>query len=163
MISISPFALGDEAGIIELILPIQREEFGIPITSEDQPDLQNIPEFYRMGVGNFWVAKAGARIVGTIALKDIGEGAGALRKMFVASTHRGRGSEVATRLLDVLLSNARLSGLNRIYLGTTEKFVAAHRFYEKSGFRRVDEQKLPENFPRMAVDTRFYGFDLESR
>ena len=72
IIRISPFALGDEAGVIELILPIQREEFGISITAEDQPDLQDIPEFYQTGAGNFWVAKAATRIVGTIALKDMG-------------------------------------------------------------------------------------------
>lgn len=159
-IRISPFAPGDEAGVIDLILPIQRQEFGIAITAEDQPDLRNIPEFYQTGAGNFWVAKAAARIVGTIALKDIGAGAGALRKMFVAITHRGADGKVAARLLDVLLSSGRSSGLRRIYLGTTDKFLAAHRFYEKSGFQRVDEQDLPEGFPRMAVDTRFYEIDL---
>ena len=159
-IRISPFVPGDEANVIDLILPIQRDEFGIPITVEDQPDLRNISEFYQTGAGNFWVAKAAARIVGTIALKDIGEGAGALRKMFVARTHRGPDGKVAARLLDVLLDGARSSGLRRIYLGTTDKFLAAHRFYEKSGFRRVDGRDLPESFPRMAVDTRFYGIDL---
>ena len=80
--------------------------------------------------------------------------------MFVASTHRGAGGKVAAPLLDVLLDSGRSSGLRCIYLGTTDKFLAAHRFYEKSGFRRVDEQDLPESFPRMAVDTRFYRIDL---
>ncbi len=159
-IRISPFAPGDEAGVIDLILPIQREEFGIAITAEDQPDLRDIPEFYQTGRGNFWVAKAAAQIVGTIALKDIGEGTGVLRKMFVARPHRGPHGKVAVRLLDVLLEHGRSSGLRRIYLGTTDKFLAAHRFYEKSGFRRVDEQSLPQNFPRMVVDTRFYAIDL---
>jgi RimJ/RimL family protein N-acetyltransferase len=45
-------------------------------------------------------------------------------------------------------------------LGTTAAFLAAHRFYEKSGFRLVDEADLPETFPRMAVDTRFYVIEF---
>ena len=45
-------------------------------------------------------------------------------------------------------------------LGTTEAFRAAHRFYEKSGFRRVESATLPDAFPRMKGDTRFYRLDL---
>ncbi len=32
--------------VTELILHIQRQEFGLPITLEDQPDLLNIPTIY---------------------------------------------------------------------------------------------------------------------
>ena len=35
------------------------------------------------------------------------------------------------------------------------KFVAAHRYYEKHGFRRVAPSALPSSFPRMAVDDTF--------
>lgn len=159
-IRILRFAPGDEVGIAALILPIQREEFGIAITAEDQPDLRTIPAFYQSGAGDFWVAKDGSRIVGTVALKDIGDGMGALRKMFVAGTHRGRGAGVAAGLLETLLEAAQLRGVRQIYLGTTDKFLAAHRFYEKHGFARVAERDLPASFPRMAVDTRFYRIAL---
>ena len=46
--------------------------------------------------------------------------------------------------------------MRRIYLGTTEAFTAAHRFYEKNGFHRVERAALPQSFPVMAVDTRYY-------
>ncbi|HVM80937.1 MAG TPA: GNAT family N-acetyltransferase, partial [Stellaceae bacterium] len=116
--------------------------------------------FYRDGRGEFWVAAEGDRIVGTVALKDIGGNAGALRKMFVAEDHRGAVRGVAQALLDTLLAHARGAGLRTIYLGTTDRFRAAHRFYEKSGFRLVGEDALPASFPRMHVDTRFYRLDL---
>ncbi|MEA1650852.1 GNAT family N-acetyltransferase [Nitrospirillum sp. BR 11164] len=157
---IRPYRPGDESGIADLIIPIQREEFDIPITYGEQPDLRDIPGFYQQGAGEFWVAVAGDRIVGTIALKDIGDGASALRKMFVAASHRGEPHRLATRLLTALLAHARDRALRAVYLGTTAKFLAAHRFYEKSGFFQINPDELPPSFPRMAVDTRFYFLTL---
>jgi RimJ/RimL family protein N-acetyltransferase len=43
-----------------------------------------------------------------------------------------------------------------ISLGTIEAFKAAHRFYEKYGFRRFDKFDLPAAFPIMKGDTLFY-------
>ncbi|MDE1147903.1 MAG: GNAT family N-acetyltransferase [Azospirillaceae bacterium] len=157
---IRAYRTGDESGIAALILPIQGQEFGIAITYDDQPDLRDIPGFYQRGAGQFWVAVDGGRIVGTISLKDIGGGDAALRKMFVAASHRGAPHRLAGRLLSVLLDHARTQGLARVYLGTTAKFLAAHRFYEKSGFSLVTPEELPPSFPRMAVDSRFYFLDL---
>ncbi len=153
---ITRFQPGDEPAIIDLIVPIQAREFGIPISAADQPDLLAIPEFYQSGKGDFWVAKAEGAIVGTISLKDIGNGQGALRKMFVAMPYRGQPHRVASRLLEHLLAEARSRGFREVLLGTTEQFVAAHRFYEKYGFERIDPETLPPAFPRMALDTRFY-------
>ena len=55
MIQIVPFAPQHVEGVGALIVGIQRDEFQIPITLEDQPDLQDIPGFYQQGAGNFWV------------------------------------------------------------------------------------------------------------
>ena len=159
-LSIDSFRPGDEGEIVDLILSIQREEFGMAISLQDQPDLLSIAEFYQTGAGGFWVARASGRIVGTIALKDIGGSAGALRKMFVAEAHRGAAG-VAARLLEQLLASARSSGVRRIYLGTAAVLTAAHRFYEKNGFVRLAPDELPASFPRMAVDTIFYTIELE--
>lgn len=147
----------DGAALVELILPIQREEFGLAITAEDQPDLADVRGFYGGGCGGFWVADAAGRIVGSIGLKDLGGGLGAIRKMFVAAGWRGREKGVGQRLLDGVLAQARAGGLAALYLGTAEALVAAHRFYEKNGFRRIEAQALPAAYPRMAVDTRFYA------
>lgn len=146
--------------MLDLILSIQRDEYGIAITAQDQPDMMVIPDFYQTGTGDFWVAHADDRLVGTIALKDIGAGQAALRKMFVAASHRGRTAGVAQAMLDRLLAEARDRGVTQIWLGTTERFLAAHRFYEKNGFGLVAPENLPASFPRMAVDSRFYGLAL---
>jgi len=164
-IRIVPLEPAHRASAAALIVAIQREEYGIAITLADQPDLVDIDGFYRVGRGNFWVALDGGdgdRVVGTIALKDIGNDQAALRKMFVAASHRGRELGVAKALLDTLLAWCAEQGLREVFLGTTERFVAAHRFYEKHGFVAHAPDALPAAFPRMAVDSRFYRLEVEA-
>jgi N-acetylglutamate synthase-like GNAT family acetyltransferase len=156
MITIVLFAPQHSAGVLELILPIQQQEFGIPVTLQAQPDLLDIPGFYQRGAGNFWAALDGNEVVGTIALLDIGNGQAALRKMFVRAEYRGRTHAVAQRLLETLLAWSTGHDLREIILGTTGQFLAAHRFYEKNGFREIAKAQLPPAFPVMAVDTKFY-------
>lgn len=158
--SIAPYAAADRDGVAALIVGIQRREFGISITYDDQPDLKDVPGFYQNGAGDFWVARSGGAIVGTIALKDIGNAQVALRKMFVDTAHRGREQGVAQRLLDTAIAAARANNVKDIYLGTTAKFLAAHRFYGKNGFAEIAAETLPQSFPRMAVDTKFYRLRL---
>lgn len=159
-LTINRYVQGDETDVVALIVPIQSEEFGIAISAEDQPDLKNIPLFYQTGSGDFWLARKHGEVVGTIGMKDIGNREVALRKMFVAAKWRGREFGVARQMLECLIAASRQRGVKRIYLGTTEKFLAAHRFYEKHGFERIDQHDLPAAFPLMGVDTRFYALDV---
>lgn len=160
MVEVVPYELALQADVIELILAIQQGEFGFEISAEDQPDLLDVENFYRTGAGGFWVAIVGQQLIGTIALRDIGNRQGALRKMFVKAPYRGKEHAVADALLQTLLAAARTAGLKEIFLGTTEKFLAAHRFYEKHSFVQVPPSDLPAAFPRMALDTRFYRLPL---
>jgi N-acetylglutamate synthase-like GNAT family acetyltransferase len=148
--------------VADLILKIQREEFGIPITLSMQPDLMEIPRFYQAGAGNFWIAKSDHNVIGTIALLDIGNRRGALRKMFVAKEYRGKEFGVGQLLLDSLIDWARKKKITELLLGTTEKFIGAQRFYEKNGFTEVSKKDLPREFPIMNVDVKFYRFDVSS-
>jgi GNAT superfamily N-acetyltransferase len=157
MLIIRPFRPGDAPGVAAAIIPIQQTEFGIPITLDDQPDLKDVAGFYQRGCGNFWVATIDAEIVGTIGLLDIGDNQGALRKMFVASLYRGREHGVAQALLGTLVQWCHAQGVRTVFLGTTEKFLAAHRFYEKNGFAEIARTELPAAFPVMAVDSKFYS------
>ena len=163
MIKVSPFRRQDLDGVLSVILPIQQEEFGIPVTISDQPDLLDIPGFYQNGKGNFWVALSDNQVVGTIALLDIGNSQAALRKMFVKASFRGQGLGVASSLLAALLAWCRLQGIDCVFLGTTAEFHAAHRFYEKNGFTEMPRSDLPRAFPVMKVDSKFYRLQLPVR
>ena len=142
--------------VANLVLQIQTNEFGIPISLEKQPDLNDIPGFYQTNNGNVWIAKIDTKIVGTIALLDIGNRQGALRKMFVDKNYRGKDLNVGKTLLNTLMDWAKHKGFTEIFLGTTEKFLAAQRFYEKNGFNEIEKRKLPRTFPVMEVDVKFY-------
>lgn len=156
MIEIVKFQPHFQHAVTSVIVPIQREEFRIYITLEDQPDLQDIHNFYQHGAGNFWLALCEEEVVGTIALLDIGGKQGALRKMLVKAPFRGAHYGVAKCLLTALLDWCKKNNVSEIFLGTTEKFIAAHRFYEKNDFHKIEKSNLPDRFPIMAVDTRFY-------
>jgi len=162
-------ASGHQQGVVALISGIQRGEFQLAITPQDQPDLMDIPGFYvngRLGPGLFLVAVDGTgAVAGSIALLNLGNGQGALRKMFVRADMRGpasRGPGLAAALLDALFGWCRRTGVSHIFLGTTDRFLAAHRFYEKHGFARMAKASLPPAFPVMAVDSVFYARTLSS-
>ena len=156
---VASFVAADASAVADHVLGIQRGEFGVPITLDDQPDLADVPAFYQRGRGGFWVAKRGAQVVGTIGLLDGGEEV-ALRKMFVDRAHRGGPGGTAQRLLDALVQHARARRIGRIFLGTRPEMKAAHRFYEKNGFARIEEAAVPAAFPRMQTDSLFYRLDL---
>lgn len=161
MIRVQPYDSSHHQGVIDTILPIQQIEFKVPVSLADQPDLLDIPGFYQSGNGNFWLALSDkscstGEVIGTIALRDFGNGRGALRKMFVQGPWRGAQYGVAALLLGELLRHARERDMRQVYLGTTAVMPAAHRFYEKNGFELIEAAALPPDFPRMAVDSRFY-------
>ena len=147
--------------VANLILTIQKTEFEIPITLEQQPDLNDITNFYQSNNGNFWIALVNNKVVGTIALLDIGNHQGALRKMFVDTNYRGKHLGIGKKLLDNLFEWAKEKQFKEILLGTTAKFLAAQRFYEKNGFIEIGKELLPVNFPVMSVDVKFYKFILK--
>ena len=73
-VQVVPFvpAYGDQ--VVDLIVGIQRGEFAIDITADQQPDLRAIPSFYQARNGNFWVALDGERVVVEDALSGVRAG-----------------------------------------------------------------------------------------
>lgn len=147
--------------VIELILDIQQNEFHIPISINEQQDLLTIDEHYKQGNGNFWVALNGNDVIGTIALMDIGQSRGALRKMFVAKDHRGKEKRIAQDLYDTVEAHCKSNEIYELYLGTVSVLKAAHRFYMRNGFSLIAKELLPETFPVLAVDELFFRKRIE--
>jgi len=160
MLKVKEYSAKYKNEIIALILNIQNNEFDIAITSDQQPDLHRIQDYYQTGRGNFWVAVKAGNVIGTISLIDIGNSQAALRKMFVHKDYRGSIHGTANHLLSELLDWSKSKSIQEIYLGTTSKFRAAHRFYEKNHFIEIEKSMFPKNFPVMEVDTKFYKLTL---
>lgn len=159
-IDVLPWTVADRDDVIALIVGIQQGEFDLDIDAERQPDLFDIDSAYRTDGGEFWVASDAGEVVATIAVRVFEPGHGTVRKMFVASTHRGA-SGLASRLLDHLIEWCRSVGITRLTLGTTSVMVGAQRFYARHGFDEIDVSALPERFPLMAIDTVFFTRELE--
>ncbi len=154
-IEIKPYSDMYQDQIIELIFKIQAE-FDLPVTIENQPDLQQISQFYQTERGNFWIALNSNQVIGTIALTDLGNHQAALRKMFVDKAYRGKEKQTAQSLLDTLFSWCKQKDIHEVYLGTQSIFLAAHRFYEKNGFLEIPKIYLPKTFTVNPIDSKFY-------
>ncbi|QNK64639.1 GNAT family N-acetyltransferase [Pedobacter sp. PAMC26386] len=154
--------VADTNQIIDLILTIQQQEFNIPITAEDQPDLMQIDEFYKEPGGEFWVAKYNDQVIGSIALINIGENMGVIRKMFVHKDYRGKLNGIAQKLLVTLIADAKEKGMKAIYLGTVQVLQAAIRFYQRNGFVSIEKANLPASMPLMKLDTDFFVLHLNN-
>jgi N-acetylglutamate synthase-like GNAT family acetyltransferase len=155
-LSIEEFHPEMEEQVCRLILDIQQNEFQVPITLADQPDLLTIPQFYQHGAGNFWVALNEGVVVGTIGLRSFSSHQAALRKMFVHKNFRGKESGTAQQLLNELQSWTCTHSISEIYLGTLSHMHAAHAFYRRNGFTELQQEQLPELFPLVHVDSMFF-------
>lgn len=157
---IVPFKKQYQQQVIDLIVGIQSGEFGVKITANDQPDLADIENFYQLGNGNFWLAVSENKVLGTISLVDIGNSQVGLRKMFVKKGYRGKPLNIGQKLMDTATQWCIERSIKQIYLGTVPTYYAAHRFYEKNGFSRLEKSELPKAFHLMDADKWFYFKNL---
>ena len=106
---------------------------------------------------------AEGRIVGSVALVlsgDFGEVTtseeeAAFRMLVVDPEARGRG--IGELLVTTCLDAARAAGKRRMVLSTDPRMTAAHRLYERMGFRRLAERDWS---PMPGVDLLVYSRDL---
>ena len=106
-----------------------------------------------------------ARVVASVALVldgDFGEitesdDEAAFRMLAVDPAVRGRG--VGELLVRTCLERARAAGKRRMVLSTDPRMTAAHRLYERLGFRRLPERDWS---PAPGVDLLVYALDLQA-
>ena len=140
--------------IIDLILTIQNKEAKISLSIEEQPDLLDIYSAYEQNGGKFWTAIENKQIIGTIALMLSKNNCGILKKFFVKRNYRGK--KVGLTLYQTLLEYAYSISLNYIVLDTPSVATVSHKFYEKSGFKRVKYDELPIAYKYPDRDSYLY-------
>ncbi|MGT2784385.1 GNAT family N-acetyltransferase [Streptococcus merionis] len=144
-----------QSQVIDFILRIQQEEFELSISLDEQPDLLDIKKYYP---NRFWLATEKEQVIGCIGLVLLDNDNVALKKMFVHSAARQKG--VGKLLMVQFMNYCQKCGIHSVFLGTTSRFKAAQYFYQKVGFAEITKDNLPDDFPILDVDDRFYQFHL---
>lgn len=122
-------------------------------TAWTDQNLGRFSEIYHSDGDQYWVAEnEQGKIVGGVGIGRLDGAAGVceLQKMYCLPEARGIG--VSHRLMDIALSYAR-QYYSGCYLETLENMVAAQRFYEKYGFKRLSEPLVPTG--HFACDVRY--------
>jgi GNAT superfamily N-acetyltransferase len=146
--SIVPFDLDHADGFRGLVADTLRE-FEFHLDPEFDSDLDDPATAYAA----LWVAVDGDDVIGSVALRDLGDGAVELKRMYLRPSARGRG--LGKELLALALEWSREHGFDRVRLDTSERMVAAQRLYEAHGFVRV-----PGDAPRQGQCRLLYELRL---
>jgi GNAT superfamily N-acetyltransferase len=106
-------------------------EFGFEVDPAFDSDLDDPAGSYAV----LWIAEQDGGVIGSAALRDLGDGAVELKRMYLRPEARGQG--LGKALLGCALAWAREHGMRAVRLDTSELMLAAQRLYEAHGFRRV--------------------------
>lgn len=144
--------------IISLILSIQNDEAKIGLSLQEQPDLLDIHRSYQQAGGEFWIALSDDRVIGTIGLMLREDQCAVMKKFFVEKAFRSQ--KVGLSLYNEVLKYAVSNNVHHIILDTPSVAHAAHRFYEKAGFRKISAAQLPIPYDYPDRDSILYLLNL---
>jgi GNAT superfamily N-acetyltransferase len=112
--------------------------------AEFEAELAGLPGKYGPPKGRLLIAYHDGRAAGCVALRDLGEGACEMKRMFVPEAFRGLG--VGRALGERIIAEAREVGYRSMRLDTSKNQMEAMRLYERCGFRRIAPYyALPED------------------
>lgn len=144
--------------IISLILDIQNNESHINLSLQERPDLLDISRCYQQEGGEFWIALSGNKVVGTIGLMLKEQNCAVMKKFFVKKEFRSQ--KIGLALYNELLKFAKNAGVQCIILDTPSVAQVSHKFYEKSGFRKISSIELPISYSYPDRNSILYMLDL---
>lgn len=147
---------GRNAEVVSHILAIQREDVGLLVPIEEQPELHDIEHVYRGG--GFWLAVAGQEIVGTVGIQPYGSSA-VLKKLFVRQDYRGRDG-AAHALHERAVAWATAQSLRAIFLDTPAVARRSHAFYLRKGYRVAARSELPEDYAFPDRESLIFKLDI---
>lgn len=148
MVRIIPFEENHQTEI-NLLLTEIASEFNKPISSTNST--ATIASF-----DQYWMALKDDKIIGTIAILKLKNKNAVLKKMFVQKNFRRTKNGISILLLQQLIDWCTKEKVTTIFLGTMTQFKAAHRFYTKNGFQKIDQSELPIDFVHNPIDDIFY-------
>ncbi len=115
-------------------------------------ELQNLPGDYAPPGGVLLLARSERAVAGCIAVRRIDGSTCEMKRLFVRDGYRGKGGGEA--LAHAAVNWARDAGYARMLLDTLPSMGAAHRLYERLGFKETEAYRFnPVKGARyMAID-----------
>lgn len=160
MITISQFEDKYTQDVINLVLHFQNDGTRPIVSVVDQPDLLNIVGEYIDKGGNFWIARDDKKLIGTIGIMPYSTDIAILKKFFVYEDYQGEPYHIGRTLYTELLAFAKERAYRTILLDTPRNTERAHKFYEKAGFQKINEEDLPIRFDHPYKDSDFFLLEL---
>jgi len=135
-LNIRPLVDADADGLIALISGCFAEYEGTYIDLDDlDSDLLSYESNLKAQGGQGFVAvDAAGAIHGSVACAPSGEARFELKRLYLNSSLRGTG--IGLKLLHTVEDIARASGAIHMDAWSDTRFLRAHRFYEREGYRR---------------------------
>lgn len=131
---VRPWQPGDRQSVKTLVESVLTE-YGMGFEPDHTDrDAIHVEDAYWKTGGEFWVAEASHRIIGTGAYHPSHRGPKAveLRKMFILPDYRGQG--LGRFMLDQLEQSAAAKGFTEMWLETATVLKEAIRLYERCGY-----------------------------
>lgn len=130
---IRTFKTKDMDQVINVIDRVLKDIEVIPESEKliNDEDLFRIPKVYK-DRGRFWIATENKKVIGTVAIRDMGNNIAKLNRMFVLIEYHGSG--IGQKLLNTAINFAINQKYSEIILNTDVLMHRAHHFYEKNGF-----------------------------
>ena len=97
-----------------------------------ESELAALPGRYGPPSGRLLLAIDGDRPIGCVGLRDLGEGACEMKRLYVAEGGRGQG--LGRRLVETIIEKAKQAGYTRMRLDTTPDMTTAQELYRSIGF-----------------------------
>jgi carbonic anhydrase len=121
-----------------------------------ESEIASLPGIYVPPMGRLLLATFDEQPAGCVALKQVTDQIGELKRMYVSPNFRGQ--RIGWYLGKTLLEEARTIGYRRVVLDSHISMTHAHKIYEELGFKRVT---APPEFPQELIPiVVFMEYDL---
>ena len=145
-ITIRPFVGSDAGQVRDLFIAVNRRlappgmaaAFEAYIARSLGEEIDDVEGYYAGKRGGFWVAVAGAEVVGMFGLERVSDEAMELRRMYVDPAMRRRG--IARWMLQFAEDECRRRRYLRLDLSTSQIQEEALAFYRAAGYRLLREE-----------------------
>jgi len=114
----------------------------VPAFKGYEDEFAKLPGIYAPPTGRLLMALEDSQPAGCVALKRIGPDVCELKRLYVRPQFRGK--KIGSKLVEMLVDEARKMGYSKMVLDSHKSMKSAHRIYQEVGFRFVE---APADFP----------------